>query len=435
MQATIPTGNLVTLTKPNPQGEVMIYLRYYLGKYAKKTTDIKVPEKDWDAEAQRVKPSNKNASRLNALLSSIKANIDDKLYAYDGNLTYSVLVYILNGEETEAQRNSRKSELVDYALQVNEMRYSKKEYGYTMYYNKKKCIEAFDTFLKHYAHLPSLALGKLNVAIFDQYIQYRTVVLKNTSREGINKTLVPLYSAIKYAVDTGIVEMKDAAPIINNYLELKDTEYNPEEKADEKIKYMTHDQMQALHDIIPKMKNPRTQEIIEIFFFAFYACGMRISDIMTLEWSHIDWEARTICKTQFKTKKEPDVDIPISDSALEILLKWKDYNRNKRFVFDLLPEGFDMSDQKALFQARNTKDKTFNRSLLTVSMTLRMPFPITMHVARHTFAVMAINEGISIYLLSKLLGHSSISATEQTYAEFLKEKVGKDTEALLKIKY
>ena len=39
MQATIPTGNLVTLTKPNPQGEVMIYLRYYLGKYAKKTTE------------------------------------------------------------------------------------------------------------------------------------------------------------------------------------------------------------------------------------------------------------------------------------------------------------------------------------------------------------------------------------------------------------
>lgn len=81
----------------------------------------------------------------------MKANIDDKLYAYDGNLTYSVLVYILNGEETQAQRNSRKSELVDYALQVNEMRYSKKDYGYTMYYNKKKCIEAFDTFLKHYA--------------------------------------------------------------------------------------------------------------------------------------------------------------------------------------------------------------------------------------------------------------------------------------------
>ena len=435
MQTTIPTGNLVTLTKPNPQGEVMIYLRYYLGKYAKKTTEIKVPEKDWDAAAQKVKTSNKNAARLNATLSAMKASVDDRLYAYDGNLTYAVLVYILNGEDVQAQKTSRKAELVDYAQELNEMRYSKKEYGYTMYYNKKKSIEAFETFLHHYAHLPSLPLGKLTVDIFDKYIQYRTVVLKNTSREGINKTLVPLYSAIKYAADNGVIELKDAAPIINNYLETKNTEYNPEEKADEKVRYMTHDQMQALHEIMPKMKNRRTQEIIEMFFFAFYACGMRISDVMTLEWNHINWESRTIRKTQFKTKKEPDVDIPISDSALEILLKWKGYNRNKRFVFDLLPEDFDMSDQKELFRARNTKDKTFNRSLQTVSMTLRMPFPITMHVARHTFAVMAINNGISIYLLSKLLGHSSITATEATYAELLKEKVGKDTEALLKIKY
>ena len=75
---------------------------------------------------------------------------------------------------------------------------------------------------------------------------------------------------------------------------------------------------------------------------------------------------------------------------------------------------------------RNAKDKTFNRSLHTVSMTLRLKTMATMHSARHSFAVMAINKGISIYLLSKLMGHSSISATEKTYAKFLKEKVDKD---------
>ena len=33
---------------------------------------------------------------------------------------------------------------------------------------------------------------------------------------------------------------------------------------------------------------------------------------------------------------------------------------------------------------------------------------------------------MSIYMLSKLLGHSSIAATEKTYAQFLQEKVSND---------
>lgn len=41
---------------------------------------------------------------------------------------------------------------------------------------------------------------------------------------------------------------------------------------------------------------------------------------------------------------------------------------------------------------------------------------VTMHVTRHSFAVMSINNGMSVYMLSKLLGHSSTVATEKTYA-------------------
>lgn len=81
---------MVTFTKPNPQGEVMIYLRYYLGKYAKKTTDIKVPEKDWDAEAQRVKPSNKNATRLNAILSPGRSGIPMMVTIDNGNRIFCI---------------------------------------------------------------------------------------------------------------------------------------------------------------------------------------------------------------------------------------------------------------------------------------------------------------------------------------------------------
>lgn len=50
---------------------------------------------------------------------------------------------------------------------------------------------------------------------------------------------------------------------------------------------------------------------------------------------------------------------------------------------------------------------------------LNLNVGLTTHVARHTFAVRAINRGVSIYILSNLLGHSSVIATEKTYAKLL----------------
>lgn len=76
---------------------------------------------------------------------------------------------------------------------------------------------------------------------------------------------------------------------------------------------------------------------------------------------------------------------------------------------------------------RNSKDKTFNKSLNVARMTLRLPFPLTMHVARHSFAVMCINNGMDVFMLSKILGHSTIASTQRTYAEFLKETVISET--------
>ena len=101
----------------------------------------------------------------------------------------------------------------------------------------------------------------------------------------------------------------------------------------------------------------------------------------------------------------------------------------------MLPENYDITDQHRLHMDRNAKDKTFNTSLHTISMTLRFKQMATMHSARHSFAVLAINNGVSLYLLSKLMGHSSITATEKTYAKFLKEKVDSDIKTIIGVQF
>lgn len=427
----IPSGNFALLNAPNPKGERCIYLRYYLGKYVKKSTDIWVFENDWDDQYQCVRPGNKMHVRINNRLTLLKREIDEKLMDCDEELTPALLRSIVDGQFQIENKEAKQTTLVDYAHKVNDMLYAKKDYGYTAWYNKKSYIDAFSTFEEFFLKQPHVVLSKLKVGLFNQYIDYRFKVKKNTNREGINKTLIPLYTAIKDAVNNGLIENKDVAPILGNFLDTRETEYKAEVEVEEKIKYLTEEQLKSLHEYQSNVVYQRTAEILDMFFFCFYACGMRLSDMMTLEWHHIDWDNKVIKKMQFKTKRMPDILTPLCDEAIEILERWKSYKRNKRFVFDLLPEDYNIEDQQRLFMDRNSKDKTFNRSLRAISINAKMPFNVTMHVARHSFAVMAINRGVTLYMVSKLMGHSSIVATEKTYAQFLKEKVQEDVKTIL----
>ena len=151
------------------------------------------------------------------------------------------------------------------------------------------------------------------------------------------------------------------------------------------------------------------------------------SGISMHRFSHQDVTTETLT---VKTKKKAEVQIPLNRNAMEILERRKGYNLNAKYVFNRLPEDFDLSNQNKLFMKRNAQDKGVNRILATVGRNAKLPIKLTMHVARHSFAVTSINSGMSVYMLSKLLGHSSIAATEKTYAKFLKEKVNADMQVL-----
>jgi len=434
----IPKGSFSLHNKISKTGEQAIYLKYYVSsQYIWRSTDIWVPIKDWDQKRQCVRAANPNGTRINRRINDLKARADNALLAYDqGALTPEIVKSLLDGakpsEVAAAQKSVKpKTDFIQFAKEVNGIKYGKKKYGYTAWYNKNKYIEAFERYVRHdHPDKYPLYIEDLNVKLFDQYIAYRFDHLQNTSKEGVNKTLVPLYSALKYAVDNGVADIKNISPILENYVAVKETEYNPQSQQDETVRYLTPEQLAQLMEYKEKSKSQTEIDVLDMFFFAFYVCGLRLSDIMTLEWENVDFEEKVVKKVQFKTKKQPDIYPPLCDEAKEILENWK--GRNKRFVFDLIPSKYEIANQKQLFMDRNSRDKRLNRTLSIIQRELNFPFPLTMHVARHTFAVMAINNGVSIYMLSKLLGHSSILATEKTYAQFIKEKVDDDFLKIIK---
>ena len=89
-----------------------------------------------------------------------------------------------------------------------------------------------------------------------------------------------------------------------------------------------------------------------------------------------------------------------------------------------------MEDAAALYKARNNATKCINQSLAVVGEQIGLPFSLSMHAARHSFAVFALNKGLSMSVVSRLLGHGSTDVTEKVYARFLPETLSAEVARL-----
>ena len=163
-----------------------------------------------------------------------------------------------------------------------------------------------------------------------------------------------------------------------------------------------------------------------MFMFSFYACGLRLIDMMTLRWVDIDFKKQVIRKVQVKTRNRNV--IPIREAAIKILDRWK--GRYKVFVFGLLPDKFNLNVDEELRKRRNSVTATINTSLKRQSKFANLDKEITFHWARHTWAVLALEKGVEISKISRLLGHTSTAVTEKVYAEFLPDTLGEVVDGL-----
>ena len=439
VKATIPFGSFWLRPSTGQKKEAAIYVRYFVnGRYIRKSTNIFIDPDDWDSGKQVVKSKNRQAAKLNGKLRAIKQKYDDMLLAYKGPITDKVVEEILSDTYDPNQGTAAGTTFKKYANEVNDLMYSRNAYGYSVYYNNTCYLRQFDQFLASELGKPNLMLSEINLDYINKFVDYKRNKRGNTSIEGLNHCLTPIIRTVKYAKDNGLLSPVIANPIIENtYLSTKDRSYNPNAADDKKVHYLTQDQLRKFRDYQPKSNSKaRTQEIMDIFMFSYYACGLRVSDIATLEWSNVDFKNKVIDKVQVKTKVKGKIPPKIPKQAIDILKRWLEKGRNKRFVFDLLPEDWVFGDDKdashKLKMKINAIDKIFNTSLSEIGKKLGFKFPLTMHVARHTFCVTALNHGVSLHVVSQLMGHASISATEKTYAEFLDETIDDEMSKLEK---
>lgn len=232
------------------------------------------------------------------------------------------------------------------------------------------------------AFRPNLLLSDINLSFIEEFDAYMTEVNGNTSGG----------RAIRHQnLKTVILDMvKHDLPVKNPYPLFKIP------RAKTKEVYLEKQELERFRNLYNKLpKSSTMSKCLEMYLFSCY-CGLRISDVISLKWKHVDMEKGLIIKEQIKTKAE--VKAPLFDCAKEIL-------RSRLLSSDLL------GSDKLVF---DTYCHTLiNDKLNELAEMAGIDKHLTFHTSRHTFATLLVMDGVSIYKIQKFLGHKSVGMTER----------------------
>lgn len=413
IKSEIPRGHFVFRNAPNAKGERALNLQYVCnGVPVYKSTGIFLHPDMWNATTQEVRSRCPDATRINRRLKEFRNSIDEQIENCDEVITVDVLRSIIKGTYGQTGKDTP---FIQYAMKLNETRYQQGKIGYSTYYNATLNLQHFKRYFLE-AHIPEPRVSNITIGMVDGFKEWNLTSAKMKSKEAVNKKLTPIIKAARYAADNGLLDAKTATAISESYLDTKTRKYEGETEGKD-VRYLDERQMSRVKELYDTIHDVRRLRILDMFLFAYYACGLRVSDIITLEWSHINFEDRVLVKQVVKTKNT--LRIPLCDEAMDILRKYQKENKNPRFVFNCLPADFNLDDPARLDTCLKSNNRNFQTSLRTIGKKLGLPFNLTMHCSRHSFAVQALNNGMDVHVISTLMGHSSIMATEKVYAKFL----------------
>ena len=144
-----------------------------------------------------------------------------------------------------------------------------------------------------------------------------------------------------------------------------------------------------------------------------YATGVRISELINLQYSNIDLN-RSLIKVMGKGNKERM--IPFGDNALFWLREYIKFRRKNNL--SLNSRDFFISQQRK----KITRQAFWHRIKLYLNKT-GLSQEVSPHTLRHAFATHLLNNGADLRSVQMLLGHSDLSTT-QIYTHIAKQRLG-----------
>ena len=412
-----PTGRFLLRTPktPDKQQAYPIYLYYYCnGMQIRGNVGFTAKIEDWNRKTGELRASyGSDYKKRNDYLHKLVKKVDGCIFNYvekNGHVTPSAIKRFISGDNT-LLREDRGIGFLDYAREVLKKKYDDRKIRVSTYKNGLTNINRFENFLMSWESKDGdFFIGDISEEIVRDFLLWG--LNRGRKHDTVEKYLETISKVCTHASEHGLLAKTIAQSIAD--IELNHGIGDDEHKS---VKYLTREELGRFVHLDRSTLSKRQAEVVDTFLFSFYACGLRISDMITLRWSDVSLERKEIVKTQVKTRGRSI--IPLTDEAIKILEKWK--GKHKVFVFGLLPDNFDLADEEELRIRRNSITATVNKSLRRISEIAQIDKKVTFHMARHSWAVNALEQGMEMSMISSLLGHSSSLVTEKVYAEFRQE--------------
>lgn len=380
-------------------GTAPIYLRITVaGKRSETTTSRECEPGKWNPKAGRMTGTKEDTKSFNAYLDNLQAKV------YDAHKAL-----------TESNTPATAENIRDRFLGRTE------QSGHTLL----KAIKDHNNKLaalvgKEYAAgtLARFEVLERHMSAFLEF-RYKTkdINIKDIDHAFISEFEFYLRTEKKCATNTAVKYLKNMGKIIRICLSNKWLDRDPmfgyklKSKKVERA-FLTHEELQEITK--KEFRTERLSQVRDIFLFCCYT-GLAYADIHKLQHSHISkgidgkqWVFTNRKKTGSRTA------IPLFQSAIAILERYRD-------------NPYCLNTGQVLPVNSNQKMNEYLKELATVCGITK---PLSMHIARHTFATtVTLLNGVPIESVSKMLGHTNIRTT-QIYAKVLDIKVSADMAAV-----
>ena len=217
------------------------------------------------------------------------------------------------------------------------------------------------------------------------------------SPRSVNRKLTSLKSFYRFLLKEGVVDYNPMRKIISPKTSKRLPEFIETEKIMALIEQMAD---------IKGFSGLRNRIIVEMF----YNTGIRLSELLTLKETDIDFHSDTI-KVLGKRNKERL--IPFTKKFGSLL---KVYIAEKEKSFGLVPELF-LTNKGGKMYPKLIYLIVKNHLAGVTTLDKKSP-----HVLRHTFATHLLNNGAELNAVKELLGHANLAAT-QVYTHNTIEKL------------